>query len=271
MGKEEEISKLRQIVKLHLEGDITDKTIPSWLPLTAPLIIILGIILFLFLPLFVPISCPYSIVLVITIILYLTVIIGGLASIAYPIYRLVKARNEHLDRTGRMYILTSELLSQLGIGNPHEILRKAEKIRSMSSRRSVKLYVGLALLTGPFSYYIYYLLNKDISTHSHLEKDFIDTVNSAIKKLHRVLQINTNRLYVVGEKSLTKNIILTTLTFGAYSIYWLRNIIKDYNNHFKSHREVERQLIDYIKEAITLEKEETKYLNINSNKRYSKY
>ncbi|MEJ2105247.1 MAG: hypothetical protein P8X47_11820 [Ignavibacteriaceae bacterium] len=95
------------------------------------------------------------------------------------------------------------------------------------------------------SFYIFYFLKKDLIIHENHETIFINRINNFAEKLGKPLNIQTYA--TASHFSSGKYILISIVTLGFASFYWLYGIFNDYNNHFKMQWIIEDQIHKFLK------------------------
>lgn len=156
------------------------------------------------------------------------------------IYSLIKRRNDHFLRQKNLEDL---ILKKIEMLNPEKNLDFLIK-NSVRSRNERILTVSTIFIIP--SFYIFYFLKKDLINHEHHESIFITEINNFAKNLGK--PVNIQSYATASSFSPIKYILISILTLGLASIYWLYSIFNDYNNHFKMQWIIEDQLFKFLKE-----------------------
>lgn len=164
----------------------------------------------------------------------------------YVIYKWVKRRNEHFERTLRLYETLTEIAEVLGFERAGLIKSRLNEVREIN--RSMKSPVANAILTiVPFYiYYVYHFLNKDFVRHSEKERLFLAELVDELRERVPSFVRRLDELKPVPERSTLLYFILTVLLGSLFLIYWVYTLTKDPNEHFKTHRVIELDMINAL-------------------------
>jgi len=110
------------------------------------------------------------------------------------------------------------------------------------------LWAFLSAFIPFLSWYVYYFLMKDFYRHEHREDGFWQDLKRILKKLDLDFSI-PNRIGVIPNRSFPLYLMLTIATMGLFGIYWVYILLKDPNEHFKYHVQVEKQLFGTLDSA----------------------
>ena len=155
------------------------------------------------------------------------------------IYYLIKRRNDHFLRQKKLEEL---ILKKIETLNPENV--KDSIVENLVQSRNETLLAASTILIIP-SFYIFYFLKKDLINHENNESIFINKINIFADNLGISLNIQTYT--TTSQFSSGKYILISIVTFGFASIYWLYGIFNDYNNHFKMQWIIEDQLHKFLK------------------------
>jgi len=185
-----------------------------------------------------------------TVMMLVGVIIFGVLTI-YPIYMLIVRRNLHFRRVQALYADAIEVLreasAKTGVdisGNLMLIERYLGEMRMEETEKSAVLWIILLFI--PFvnffaSLYVLYFLTKDWYQHERREDEIWNQINMALNRMG-YRPIDTRRPEPIPSRSFFLYFILSIL-IPLWAIYWLYVLIKDPNNHFKSHVRMEDDLL----------------------------
>jgi len=150
-----------------------------------------------------------------------------------------------------MYEDVAQILDDLGFKERAENIRRyvRELQFEVGGERSAILWVVLVFLISLIAFYVYHFLNKDFFKHSKYEQSILEEVNKVFEEAGvRTLDL---RSYVpVQERSTILYIILSIITFGIFTIYWIYTLAKDPNEHFMGHSKVEPDLLAGLEELV---------------------
>ncbi len=156
------------------------------------------------------------------------------------IYYLIKRRNDHFLRQQKLEELILNKIKTLNSKN--SLLNSFKKSTILS--RNEKLWTVSTVFIIP-SFYVFYFLKNDLINHEYHESLFLSEINTFSENLGISLDIQS---YSTALRiSLSKYVIVSIVTFGLASIYWLYGIFNDYNNHFKMQWIIEDQLLEFLK------------------------
>lgn len=179
-----------------------------------------------------------------------TIVIGYVVNLVL-IYLLVDRRNKHFKR---QKFLCEDLISAI-----HRMEKSSDETDSglSSIERTVKEAgveetnkdaVLFALLAGvvPFlALYVYYFLMKDFYRHEKRENWFWRDLSMTLDKLGVNFSV-PRRTENMPDRSFALYFILSIITANLFGVYWLYVLLKDPNEHFKYHIEVERELLNAL-------------------------
>lgn len=167
---------------------------------------------------------------------------------AYLIYVLVKRRNNHFLRQKQ---LTAHLVSALKSvpSGSSEVEVSLSMIGRTSTEmdvqdRSAILFSVLTLVPIVDIIAILYLfssLTVDFYQHERKEDVIIDDLSRSMNQLG--VQFSFRRRNMIPKRSVALSIVLTVITGGIFSIYWLYTLIQDPNMHFMEHISLEDDLM----------------------------
>jgi len=186
------------------------------------------------------------------------VIIYGILWI-YPIYVLITRRNLHFRRVQDLYADVVEVLRDISTktrvdvsGNIILIERYLGEMRMEEKEKSAALWIILMFIpiVNIFAeLYVLYFLTKDWYHHERREDEIWAQVNQALTRMG-YWPIDIRRPEPIPSRSFFLYFILSLLT-GIWTIYWLYVLIKDPNNHFKSHVRAEDDLLTALETGPT--------------------
>ncbi|WP_148689176.1 DUF4234 domain-containing protein [Methanopyrus sp. SNP6] len=171
----------------------------------------------------------------------------------YMVYLMIKRRNEHLMRSMGFLRYLTELLA--GVGYDVDILRsELEEMRLRTEHRNPVIY-ALLTLVPPIGWlvalYIYHFLNRDFHEHSVRERDFLESIAHLLDMNPYEPPFELETFYVVPRRNTFLYSVLTILTAGIFGLYWWYTVVQDPNRHFRTHRRLERDLIESIELALS--------------------
>ena len=158
------------------------------------------------------------------------------------VYYSVKRRNDHLERVAELQNLIlnqpRKFSSEKDPGfhaHPSEYIEDKDAVRS----RNAFAWSILSLLIFP-TVYVLYFLTKDLQEHEEREHSLLAGI--ALRFPNFNMNHHSGSLGI-KKSPLRTYLILTVLTLGIMSVYWLYRIFNDYNSHFKMQWKIEDQLL----------------------------
>ncbi len=135
-------------------------------------------------------------------------------------YRLVNGRNRHFQKEAQIEQQLSDYLKSKGKTPPTP--SKPFKMRN------AKLLAASIILIIP-AFIIVYLLSKDLAEHEQSEDRFLAVALS-------------QRVFMPQTIPLTTYVAITIATLGVGVVYWLYKLVNLYNQHYKAHLQVEKEI-----------------------------
>jgi hypothetical protein len=135
-------------------------------------------------------------------------------------YRLVDGRNKHFRREMEFESRVSAYLKSKGKEPP----AKSERFTEMNTRA----WAASIILVVPV-FVILYLLSRDLAVHEQKQDAFLA---SALPERVFMLQTIPIKTYAV----------ITLVTLGVGTVYWLYKVVNLYNAHYKAHLQVEKEM-----------------------------
>ena len=243
----------------------TDRIVsPAWL--LAPILsVVLGVVLglvvfasfFAFTPGFTPGFTPeqlgpgglaalFGSLIALTVVAIVTVII-----VVYVYYLLIKRRNKHFARYGRLLEATVDVLKEAAQAKGADVETRLvslehalRELRDEEGEKSAVLWVVLSYLTGFATLYVFYFLMKDFHRHERKEDGLLEDVNYVLAALDQP-EI-PRRTEPIPKRSFAVYLILTIVTLGIFGIYWIYTLIKDPNTHFREQARIEEELLSRL-------------------------
>jgi len=173
----------------------------------------------------------------------------GLVVNFYVVYRWVKRRNDHFDRTLKFFGVITELAEILGFERASIIRSRYNELREICSiQRNPVMHTILTII--PFYiFYVYHFLNKDFAEHSAKERLLLADLFDELRKRHPQFIRRIEEFRRVPPRSTLMYLILTLVT-SLFSLYWVYTLTKDPNEHFKSHKVIERDIVDAFEKLV---------------------
>ncbi len=244
------------IIKRYVsEAEKTDYIMPLWLPFLPAILAVASVFLLMYMVVIAAIhkevletSGTAAMVGLIAIAgsLFLLIYIASIAVGIYVLYKLIARRNDHFQRTHKLYDAIVNFLKEKE-GSTAEIVEMESIIydmRNEETERNAVLWVILTVLIGVVWFYIAHFLNKDFRKHELREKRLLSLINNIIKKYGAPGIVRFEEK--VPDRSTLLYIILTIVTLGFFGLYWIYTLAKDPNEHFKQHRVLENQLVGFL-------------------------
>lgn len=193
--------------------------------------------------------------MVVSVIFY--VLVGILA------YKLVKRENEHYQRESQLRMGIISFL-RAAAGSPEREAILASEIATMNSihsqanmseRQREPILWMLAIILGfifipiigiILGLYMFYFLMKTMYEHDCRWNTFAQQTLMAMSKLGYSVSVPLFRP-ALPNRSFAVYLILTIVTLGLFSLYWLYTLIKDPNDHFQNQWQFEDQLVNSIR------------------------
>jgi len=180
--------------------------------------------------------------------LYLFAIIGFIASIIL-IYKLVRRRNTHFKRQNFLFediVAAVKMIGakkgvdvEVGLASTERTVREA---KAEETEKSAALWAILSAFVFLADWYVRYFLMKDFYKHERREDGFLEDISRIMDKCGIKFSV-PRRTETLPERSFVLYLILTIITLGLFGIYWLYVLLKDPNQHFSYHIQVEDQLL----------------------------
>jgi len=237
----EEIENLRRDIRMRMECDKMMST--AWL-----LIYLIPVIMIL-------IAIP-AIFLAPAIIL-LTSILGIISFIVsiVLVYKLVDRRNSHFKR--QIFLMEDTINSLRKIAGQKKVSVETElslcertlrEARTEETEKNAVLWAILSAIIFIATWYVYYFLMKDFYKHERREDGFWEDVSKIFGKLG-VSFTPPRRMNPMPDRSFILYLILSIITLGIFGIYWLYVLIKDPNEHFRYHAQIDEELLATVEKA----------------------
>jgi len=180
--------------------------------------------------------------------LYLFVIVSFVLNLLI-IYKLVKRRNTHFKR---QIFLFEDIVAavkaiaarknvdlEVGLASCERTVREA---RAEETEKGAMLWAILSAFLFPAVWYVWYFLMKDFYKHERREDGFWEDIGRMLEKSGTEFSA-PRRVDALPERNFALYLILTIITSGLFGIYWLYVLLKDPNQHFIYHIQVEDLLL----------------------------
>jgi len=178
-------------------------------------------------------------------------LIGFVVSIILT-YKLVKRRNTHFKR---QVFLFEDLISavkslatkkkvdvEVGLSSCERTVRET---KAEETEKSAALWAILSAVVFLASWYVYYFLMKDFYKHERREDGFWEDIGKVLDKCDIKFSA-PRRTEILPNRSFVLYLILNIITVGLFGIYWLYVLLKDPNEHFKYHIQIEDELLSTL-------------------------
>lgn len=178
-------------------------------------------------------------------------IIGFIVSLIL-IYKLVKRRNTHFKR--QQFLFEDVIRAVRAIAEKRGVDvevwlsscdRTVREAKAEETEKGAVLWAILSAIIVLAHWYVNYFLMKDFYKHERREDGFWEDVRSVLNKMDVPISL-PRRTEVMPDRSFVLYLILTIITLGLFGIYWLYVLLKDPNEHFKHHIQVEDELLSAL-------------------------
>jgi hypothetical protein len=173
------------------------------------------------------------------------------------IYKLVKRRNTHFKRQLFLFedliAAVKTIAEKKGVDVEVDLSSCERTVREAKAEETEKGAVLWAILSAVIflaAWYVYYFLMKDFYKHERREEGFWEDITKTLNKCG-VTFSPPRRLQMIPQRSFVLYLILNIITLGLFGIYWIYVLLKDPNQHFKYHIQIEDQLLSTL-ESVTL-------------------
>jgi len=160
----------------------------------------------------------------------------------YVIYKWIKRRNDHFRRSHKLSASIIDYIVAKGANDPEIASMKSmiEEARFRESEKSAALWIVLIIVLPIVILYVMHFLTRDFYEHEQREQIIYKNLAEILKRRGIALQIPETR---IPDRNTILYIILTIITLGLFSIYWVYAITKDPNEHFGEHKKFEQNLL----------------------------
>jgi hypothetical protein len=167
-------------------------------------------------------------------------------------YFLVNRRKTHFNR---QKLLCENLIAgidsvaqtkETDIQDSLLVLRKnVEETNSDKTDKNPILWAVLSAFIPFLFLYIFNFLVTDFYKHEQLENSFWQKSSNALNQLGIKFSV-PQRTEPIPKRSFILYLILSIVTMGLFGVYWLYVLLKDPNQHFDYHKQIESQLLTAI-------------------------
>ncbi len=173
------------------------------------------------------------------------------------IYKLVRRRNTHFKRQNFLFedivtaikaIATKKGVDlEVGLASGERTVRE---VKTEETEKDAMLWAILSAFIFLAIWYVWYFLTKDFYKHERREDGFWEDISRMLDK-SGIKFVVPRRVETLPERNFVLYLILTIITAGLFGIYWLYILLKDPNQHFMYHRQIEDQLLSTL-ETVTV-------------------
>ena len=191
-----------------------------------------------------------------------TWMVVGLASVLNLVvaiiltYMLVNRRYTHFKR---QKFLSEDIISAVSLLAKNQeadievelsALERAKKEADVEEIDKTAILWALLAAFVPFvNLYVYYFLMNDLYRHERREDGFWENTSKTLDKLGVNFSV-PKRTPPTQNRSFVLYLILAIITLGMFYVYWIYVLLKDPNEHFKYHIQIENQLINALEPAL---------------------
>jgi hypothetical protein len=254
------------------KGKQTDKIITSWLPVLSFLIQITGF--FILFSVAASLAQRASITPLYSIELsrkeelrikagYTLITLGAPLFISL-LYILIRRRDDHFSRSLKLMEHVKDSLRAAGLANNlakmEEILTRLKILGERNPGLWVTTYLVVSLFSGILGWsilfwlqliiliYILHFLTSDFAKHEEYERQFFYEVRKTLWS--RQIDFEPPQITIEPRNKLVYSIV-SLITFGLFTIYWLYVVTADPNKHFYEHRRFEPSLIEALEQLFS--------------------
>jgi hypothetical protein len=170
-------------------------------------------------------------------------------------YKLVRRRNTHFKR---QMFLFEDILAFIKAASARKgvdvevslasIDRTLREVKAEETEKTAVLWALLSIFIPFVSWYVYYFLMKDFYKHERREDGLWEDIGRTLDKFGVKFSM-PRRIEPVPERSFVLYLIVTIITVGIFGIYWIYVLLKDPNNHFGYHIQIEEPLLSMLEAA----------------------
>ncbi len=169
-------------------------------------------------------------------------------------YKLLDRRDKHLARVANMANTAVALMTEKAdaAGKTELISQEMSQIQMIqremydqSRERGAALWLVIGILTGIGIWIGYYFIMDDLARHDQLEAQFFTLMSGALAKLGLAAE-GSQAAPNMPERNFVVYLVLSIVTCGIFSFYWLYALVDDGNRHV----EAQVQWEDFIYSAL---------------------
>jgi len=128
--------------------------------------------------------------------------------------------------------------------------RTIREVKAEENEKGAVLWAILSAIIFLAAWYVYYFLMKDFYKHERREDNFWEDISRTLNKCG-VTFSRPRRIQTIPERSFVLYLILNLITLGLFGVYWIYVLLKDPNQHFSYHTQIEDQLLSSL-ESVTI-------------------
>jgi len=172
-------------------------------------------------------------------------------------YLFVNRRSTHFK--GQKFLskdiiaVTNSLAKTMNVEVEASVFSIERTVRAANAEEIEKSAILWSVLSAfvPFvQLYVYFFLMNDFYRHERREDRFWKDLGTTMNKLGINFSV-PRRTQAMPDRSFVLYLILTIITAGLFGVYWVYALVKDPNEHFKTHIETESQLLTAL-ESVTV-------------------
>jgi len=170
-------------------------------------------------------------------------------------YMLVNRRNTHFTRQQFLSEDTIKTIKSLAEKKEIDvesslspIERTVREANAEETKKDAVLWAVLSAFIPIVSWFVNYFLMKDFYSHERREDGLWDDLSRTLNKLGANFSA-PRRIEAMPNRSFALYLILTIITMGLFGVYWIYVLLKDPNEHFKYHVQIENQLLNALESA----------------------
>ena len=170
-------------------------------------------------------------------------------------FKLVKRRNTHFTRQTFVFedlvAASKQLAAKKGVDvalHVNYLERNVREAKFDDLEKNATLYAILSLFPI-FSSYVYYFLMKDFFRHERREDLYVAGLTNLLATLGIPLSL-PRRTSPVPDRSFAVYFIVSLLTGGIFSVYWVYVLVTDPNNHFRQQALIEDTIMAQLSPAL---------------------
>ncbi len=186
--------------------------------------------------------------------LYVAIFVVGIIFVIL-LFKLVKRRNTHFNRQTFVFEdligAAKQLAAKKGVDvslHVNYLERNVREAKFDELEKNATLYAILSLFPI-FNYYVYYFLMKDFFRHERREDQYVAGLTNLLATLGIPMNL-PRRTSPVPDRSFAVYLIVSLITGGIFSIYWVYVLVTDPNNHFRQQAMIEDTVMAQLSPAL---------------------